>query len=844
MKKLFSAFLTMLLVVGSFAVSCTKDDTSSSSTISVSLSEAAATSATFSFNASSATEYAYKVYKSGESVATNGLVLFTDADETFTVDDSNSSSCTVYGLEGSTSYTVAFAFKRANGNYTVQSVDVTTVDYDDEKMIYIISAERNTVKFHFNMPEGTKYRYALVDRSSYELYKLEYGYNDMLYLEFGTKAEGPLTVTVNDNDITGYDDDGTAQIQYVKPGMSFVVMLVECDENYNALCEYSEVTSAPAASTSAVSTRAVEPNTDVYSEKCGDDVLNMTGLYAKQTFTTRVPLEAEGDVGISITTTERTASISITPTSEVLRIGYAVWETAMLEYLESLVGTDGLVTAAQNDLVSATEAVEYEESISPNTPYTLMVIYISDEEELTRSVKLVEFTALESELPEVVLEITACDASYTSGGYINPYKVAFNIKAPNQDCTRLSMVMDYSRVFYPEINAMTGATQEDNITSLILTYGTEYTSAYDLAMFNAINSDEGYSMEFDSEEDTESILAILSFNADEKTYLAKGTSMSAVEPAKETLTTDFFSDIDGYWTATYNYYSEYSGVEYNDEFTMLVTDDPLFGAPETFDSSHADYSQLYNYYVGRGITLGYTTDAAKEYATTQIQTDFNDFLTVGKHFQEKYKAQNRKVIFGFELDAASGGLLTNHSPWDLFCDLDHATYDVEQIFHDYGPKIFIEVVQNEAGENEIVMNSDYSMVPPFFSYYGVEFGFGGLSTTAWENFQEDYTEQTALIAEECALPIIIHDEDKFEIGCYTDAFGVDDYIPTVYYNMYGMLCSAAIGLETITITRSSTDDLANLAPAIDASTSSFFEGKTVPTHVGNQFKRLRYPFSE
>ncbi len=834
MKKFTTAFLTMLVLLSSFAMSCTKDDTNSTGSVSVESTVAAATSATFNINASSATEFAYKVYSSSESVATNGLVIFADADEQVTIDDS-SFSYSVYGLEGNTSYTIAFAFKMANGNYTVKSVDVTTTDYDEEKMIHIIAAERTYVKFYFNMPEGKKYRYALVDRSTYELCKLEYDYYDMDFLETATKAEGPTTVLVKDNDIIGYDDDGVAEYQLVKPGMSFVLMLIECDDNYNPLCEMDSSYAAVPAATS-VSTRVEEPNTEVYSEVCSDEEFIINGDYAKQTFTTRQPLPAEGDVAVSVSTTELTASISISPSAEVLRVGYAVWETAMLEYLESLVGSDGLMTAVQNDEINTTtSAVEYEEAISLNVPYTLVVIYISDEDELTRSVKLVEFTATASELDAVEIVVTPIVSD-------NPYEVHFNIKAPNKDCNRLAYIMDYSRIFYPEAYAIGGETTADNVTYLILTYGTELTEALDKSMFDAINHDSGYDIYFSSTEDTKSTLAVLSYNADEKTYLSYCDSMSAEEPALDPLTTDFFDTIDGYWTASHTFIDGWSAdSEENyetEEFTMIITDNPLFDAPTTFDSSHENYSQLYNYYYGRGNTLGESDPAS--YAAAQIQTDFEDFLEVGAHFQEKYKNQNRKVIFGFEL-ANSNTLMDNHSPWTLFCDLDHSTYDVEQLFYDYGPKIFIEVVNDSTGTPVIQINNDYEVVPPFFSYYGSEFGFAGMSSTAWMSYPDYYDEDTAtgIFASGYGLPITC-EGDTITIGAYTDSYGNSDYYPSTYYDMYDMLCPASIGKGDLVLTRATDASAAQLAPAM--STRSSATSKSVPYRIGNHFKRMRYPF--
>ncbi len=575
------------------------------------------------------------------------------------------------------------------------------------------------------------------------------------------------------------------------------------------------------------------------AEQCYDDGINITGMFAKQYFTTRDPLPADGDVGVSISTTERTATITITPTAEVLRVGYGIVDADYFDEVESYVGSDGIITAIQTDMDSVTTAVEFEYTIEMGVDYELIVIYISDEEEITRSTKIVPFSATASSLDAVIIEVTGCDASYTSGGYINPYKVAFNIKAPNQDCTRIAMAMDYSRVFIPEVNSMDGATQDENFTDLILTYGVEYTEAMYKSMFDAINSADGYSMEFDSFEDTESMLAVLSYNADEMTYLARATSMSAVEPAKDAMTTDFFDSIEGYWTAEYTFLTGWDAdVEdnyYHDSFTMYITDDPTFGAPEVFDSSHANYSQIYNYYIGRGMLLGLSEDDAMEYAATQIQTDFEDFISVGKHFQQKYKDQNRKVIFGFELDSAAGTEVTNHSPWALFCDLNHSTYDVEQIYYEYGPKIFLEVMEGSDGTPEITVVNDSSIVAPFFSYYGWEYTLAGMSATAWEDYPDDYTEPTGVVASDVGFPFTVLSDDSFELGAYSYNER-NDYYPSVLYDMYGMLDCESIGKSTIVVTRDAAAQLS--APKVTPITTV----RQVPMNIGTHHKRMRISY--
>ncbi len=826
MKKFYYSLLALTALVSTLVVSCTTDNTdpNGAGSVTVVSNEAASTSASFSINTTSATSFAYIIHEGSLGSETNPLVIFADAEETVEI-ESDSFDYTVYGLEGNTTYTIEFAFKLSNGEYVVSAQEVTTADYGD-KRIHIISAEYNAVKFQIIMPDDVKYRYALVDRSYYELAKVQYGYNDIKYLQSANKAEGSKLVSYVDGQVTGQDSDGENIILNVKPAMSFVVLVVECDEKYDPLYE---ITAEPASETT---TRVAEPNVGDYFDQTSDEGISMTGIFAKQYFTTRDPLPAEGDVGVSISTTERTATITLTPTREVLRMGYSVVDSGPFDEVESLVGADGVITAIQPDMESATTAVEFQTPIQLGADYELVVIYISDEAELTRTTKIIPFTATASTNQPVEIEVTGVESN-------NPYEVYFNIKAPNKDCNRIAMAVDYSRIVIPEVNGMGGATQEENFTNLVLNYGIEYTEAMNKSMFDAINSDAGYTHYFTSFEDTESMLVVLSFNEDEMTYLSRATSKSGVEPAKEPLTTDFFENIDGYWTANYTFLTGWDADEeenyHSTPFTMYITDDPTFGAPETFDSSHPNYSQIYNYYVGRGIQLGKDEAAAKEYAANQIEADFTAFKKAGAHFQQKYKDQNRKVVFGFELDPAANTEVRNHSPWDLFCDLNHSTYDVDQIFYEYGPKIFIEVVEGEDGEPTIEVINDGSVVAPFFSYYGWEYSLDAMSATAWLDYPDYYTEPTGVVASDIGFPFIIKDADTFKFDAYTYNER-SDYYPSVMYDMYGMLDCEAIGKSPITVTR---DASAQLAPV---GVTPINPNKVIPMNIGNKHKRMRISY--
>ncbi len=842
MKKIYSLLLLATALISMTAVSCSQDDVEGSEVsnagVSASLSAQGvvgfeSTSATFDLETTNIESFAYKLHEGEFDGVTDGLVIYADAAEIFDV-ESEGTTYTIYGLEGGEQYTVEFSFKvEGASKYLVESVTFTTDEYDD-KYIHMISADRTSLEFVINMPEGVKYRYSLVDRSTYELSRMDYAWDDMTFLRYGVMADGYKKVSLNNGDIIGQDADGLNLTQTIAPGMAFVLMVVECDDSYTPL--YEQVS----YSSSSAQTRVEKPNLGDYTEECSDSNISPTGIYAKQYFTTTDPLPADGEVVVDIKTTERSASITFTPSEEVVRYGYSIWTDSEIEVVESLVGEDGLITAMQSEFTPETEAAVLEFDIEMGESYQLVMIHISDEDELTRTTTIIPFTATESTNPVVLLEVTPAECALTSSGEPNPYSVAFNIKAPNKDCDHIMMAVDYTRNFIPEANGLTG-TRDENIEELVLTYGYEvYASESGAAdIFAAINSDAGYLVEFDSFEDTENLLAVLSFNADEKTYLSYCTSRSAVEPAKDLVTSEEFEKIVGEWTANYKYnasWDDTSTTLREANYKVTITSDPAFDAPEVFDESDPNYSDIYDYYVSRGTLLGESDPYS--YAANQIQIDFEDFNEIAQHFKEKYEAQNRKIMFGCVLDEDTG--ISNHSAWELFCDLDYSIYDVEQLFYDYGPKIFIEAKAESNGSVVMEMVSDSSIVSPFFSYYGSVHSAAGMSLTAWSSY--GYTEFTSIYSDTMTLQV--SDDDNISLNSITDAYGNRDYYLSTSYNLMDMDWPLTYGRDNLSMSRGYDEvSAASMAPVSYLASRSGAAAAPAPYRIGNKFKRMYMPNS-
>lgn len=141
-----------------------------------------ATSATISLNLKGVETYTYQVEEGSvsESDFPDGEIMFANAEKEngngiFTAQDGKNTAY-LYGLNGNTKYTAIFAFK-VGTEYQVKGFEFTTPEYS--RRITIISATRDEIKFHIEMPEGVYYKWSFTDALNYNSMK-----DQFMQLEF------------------------------------------------------------------------------------------------------------------------------------------------------------------------------------------------------------------------------------------------------------------------------------------------------------------------------------------------------------------------------------------------------------------------------------------------------------------------------------------------------------------------------------------------------------------------------------------------------------------------------------------------------------------------------------
>ncbi len=699
------------------------------------------TTATLSVDTKGLESYAYVVTEGKVEEPTEARVIYNDAAEIFELED-GAIEATISGLEGNTDYTVEFAFK-ATGleEYEVKSVEFTTGNYEDT--VSIISKTLYSVKFAISADEDCYYRYLIMPRLDRASLQYQFGTPDEAFLEKGAIGNGTTVIDYRDGDLSflNYDDEEEV-IAVVKPGTAFVIMVGACDAEGNLLAYNDE-----GAFTEIVYT---------YSE---------------------LPAEAAGELKTEITTTEASAIVKFTPSEEIYAYSSLLLSPKDLGLFQQWAGEEGIGTELQKSTspLSGEMTVKYT-GISMDVDYTLAVVYSSDEKSETRSVKYYDVRATASDKPAVELVITDAMSD-------DPHLVSFNIKCPTKDCTAIRYLLNTTQAW-----------------SSLLAQGYDHAGAVALfgvdddhpEIIDGINSDEGYVMTFDSWEDTESTLAIGTKNVDEKAFCAVGTAMSPKEPALPQVDSELFETLQGDWTTTYVFkpgweLNNTNGSTYTKTFKTIITDDPDFG-PETFDESHPDYETLFDFWVDYGAEIPVEDPAA--FAKKQIAEDFAKYKEVAAKFKQKYRDQNRLLMLGFTPYSGYETIST----WDLFCDMGYSAYNVDQLFFDFGMKMFIEV--KDGDQSEIVV--DPLKVAPAISY-SMEYYSAPISCTTFQG-KLDYAIPLRITDDEIVISSVSH---TFDDGRVLDNF----YLGFYYTDATGTPYPSTVAFEEPVLTRGYNEDV-------------------------------------
>ena len=728
MKKFWSLMVVALVALGAGFTSCSDDDDENGGAALVPgvavevANDSLATSVVLDVNAVSVSEIAYKVVKAAEDSlgAMASELVFAEADQVVAVSE-GANKVVVSGLEGNTEYNIYVAAltkaeEYANANATV--INVTTAGYGDQ-LLTMIETTPFSIKFHVNMPDTADWVLTFNDRDTYEQMKMYFGQSDAGFLESigNVHYKGPQTIEIKDGDLwyreydmdwaTG-EVDSTSYYDYtytVKPGTAYVILLSAAyygEVPYSwpvtyRWMPYYEVDYGEGGGEDwwgPLSNARSGMNLGEYTESCTDEGVTFTYEYAKQLLWTNPAAVPADTVEVTLKKiTERTAIFEMVPPESCL--SYHVLPLSQEDYdmLCTFVGEAGMQAYALNygePMVGGNEYVM--NGLTVGATYHMLVTGVFDEAGAVQSYYHGTFVPQESTKPVPELEVTAVSDKNTHD------MVYFNIKAPNADACAVKYIANYVKDWIPELNS--GYSYED----MVEMYGQDM-SEEEIAL---INSAEGYEISYPSFEESDTRLAVISYNVDEKAGAAVvADSRSTSTPAKEKVVSTLYEDLEGNWVL--NYFDNNNYYENNvwRQFNSVITANADFG-PASYDEWKGTDS--YNYVLE---ALG--NDEAR------VQDLFNEYKSVAAHYTAKYAGQNQMLGLNFPCGnyvyAANQNVFT---PWDLFTSEYYSAYDCYQLFYDFGPKVMFEVT----GENEMVLKSDVNTMAPLENFDGAYYMVG------------------------------------------------------------------------------------------------------------------------
>lgn len=805
MKKV-SVWLFLILLLG---YGCSKEDSvggdnGNGPLIEISVQEGDensmiyATSAAFSLNLKGVESYVYDVAEGEVTELPEAEVLYANANnegESGIIEAQEGANLvTVEGLEGNTTYTVIFAFKSTEG-YVVKSKVITTPAYS--QLVTLINTTTTGITFHVEADADTYYRVAVAEAYSYYGMKEQFGHTDVGFLEYGTLMKGAQTMTIENG--TKIDPDEPAEewntYQIFYPGGTYILLVGECDSKGNLLFERKEGGSFPGE----LLNESVVDHIGEYTEEYTDFDATYTGKYAKMKLWTAFPEQVENQTKVEILRkTETSLSFSVVPGEGVLSYGACLIAEEDYNHLLTWVGEEGIQSYLFYYMTSpSVEPAEFSyERLAVGQKYKMVVICNYSEDFMKQSAYVQDVEITPSTNPKSVLTLTHVPSD-------NPYEVVFNIKAPNKDCYGVRYVMNY-------VSEWAGAPYEDD--KMLEMYGAD---SKDAEIYAQINSDQGYNMSFESWENTESRIIMQSYNVDEgRSDIYEATGKSAPETGTP-LDSPVFDKITGTWTATYKYRTSKKGETQTASFPIVFTQN----ANEAPASIPADvHASLMTYWKG----LGYD-DATAE---AKIQEYFEEYKVSAEKYSTKYKNMNRIVGNGFK------PLHEFYGTWDLFCDLEYAVATADELFYDYGPKIFLQVAKGDDGKEQIGLVTYENAIPPISS---------GITNYSYYMFGEN-VESSDMGYRNITFPVEVSED-----GTTMSIKGLEDSSITPYplYPSVGYLMSnypfyRFYGVSEITLTKVSEDE--KVAGQTQVASRTGYEVKPIDAHRGgNRFMKTNLP---
>lgn len=407
------------------------------------------------------------------------------------------------------------------------------------------------------------------------------------------------------------------------------------------------------------------------------------------------------------------------------------------------------------------EMTDFLYEVDKDEQYKLMVVAAKDEVAGSLDAKYQQFTKVDVALPDYslpapVVEITPLEATEQN-------TVSFNVKCTSQDAASGLYAANYEREW-----AEAGF---DESPAEAMEYNGNELTADDIAQ---INSAEGMVFEFWSREDAVTTLGVMLKSIEGLAgEVVIASNKSLPEPAKTPVTSEYFTSLEGDWTAT----------------TTVVNKKYMGYDPETYESIYEDVPSTKTWKVTIG-DVDYPAELTDDVYQTwfdatpydtkeEVDAQYELFKAAVDNFNAKTEGQNRILMNGFDVQKPNyeGSKTYSHyaSPFELWSSDSYNGYDNASPVWDFGPKWYLEVAED--GTVTAPFNVNYFAPISAWTEYSYDFYLAGVAKTSFLPYDPE-TEGNA------QFPVEIS-EDGNTITVKPYVFEGENFYPNMCYISWG-----------------------------------------------------------
>ncbi len=407
------------------------------------------------------------------------------------------------------------------------------------------------------------------------------------------------------------------------------------------------------------------------------------------------------------------------------------------------------------------EMTDFLWEVDKDEQYKLMVVAAKDEVAGSLDAKYQQFTTVDVALPDYslpapVVVITPLEVTEQN-------TVSFNVKCTSQDAASGVYAANYEREWDEAgFNEAPAEAMEYN--------GNELT-ADDIEQ---INSAEGMEFRFWSREDAVTTLGVMLKSIEGLAgEVVIASNKSLPEPAKTPVTSEYFTSLEGDWTAT----------------TTVVNKKYVGWDPDTYESIYEDVPSTKTWKVTIGdvdYPAELTDDVyqtwfdATPYGTKEeVDAQYELFKAAVDNFNAKTTGQNRILMNGFDVQKPNyeGSKTYSHyaSPFELWSSDSYNGYDNASPVWDFGPKWYLEVAED--GTVTAPFNVNYFAPISAWTEYYYDFYLAGVAKTSFLPYDPE-TEGNA------HFPVEIS-EDGNTITVKPYVFEGENFYPNMGYVSWG-----------------------------------------------------------